>query len=205
MAALSGGNVAHLGSTSKTLVPRLRIGWMVLRGRHHAAVARVLDGDRTGPPTLDQRALAQLIDRVGYDRHLRTMRREYQQRRAGLIAALTDAVPQACVQGVDAGVHLLVHLRDADEDALVRELDRQGLRVTALSDCRIQSAQAPGVLIGYGNLSPHRMTDVAHAVAEALAQQQNSAAQAPAAPGSRRAPRLRPGRAGAEGKSTHGR
>jgi GntR family transcriptional regulator/MocR family aminotransferase len=170
LAALQPDAVAYLGSTSKTLVPAVRIGWMVLPRHHREAVERALADDRTGPSTVDQRALALLMADGGYDRHVRRARRTYRDRRTELVAALALAAPRVRVHGIDAGLHLLLDVGSADEQALVADLRRRGLQVMAAGDCRIEAAGPRGLLVGYGNLPGHRIPTVARAIAEALRQ-----------------------------------
>lgn len=185
LAALGPDRVAYLGSTSKTLVPGLRIGWLVLPPRWREAVAEVARQDPAGPSTLDQRAFAQLVAVGDYDRHLRRMRRSYAARRAALVACLAEAVPSARVVGLDAGVHCLLDIGAADDAAVARWLAREGVQVMALSECRWAPGGTGGILLGYANLSAHAMPTVAGAVAAALS---SVTAPAPAA-GPRRAAR----------------
>jgi GntR family transcriptional regulator/MocR family aminotransferase len=168
LAALQPDAVAHLGSASKTLVPGMRIGWMVLPHRDRQAVGRVLADDRTGPSTVDQRALALLMADGGYDRHVRRARRIYRTRRDGLAAALSSTAPQVRVRGIDAGLHLLLDVRSADDRGLVADLRRRGVQAMAAGDCRLEAAEPSGLLVGYGNLPEHRIPAVAGAIAEAL-------------------------------------
>ena len=61
--------------------------------------AQLLDADRAGArrspttarPTLDQLALARLLESGAYDRHLRSARRRYRARRDALVAAVARA------------------------------------------------------------------------------------------------------------------
>jgi GntR family transcriptional regulator/MocR family aminotransferase len=168
LASLGDDGVAYLGSSSKTLAPVLRIGWMVLRGPHRAAAERILGDDRTGPSPVEQRALARLVENGGYDRHVRRMRRTYRARRSALVQALAQAAPHVRVAGLDAGLHVLLDLAPADERVVAGRLARQGLRVTPLGDCRVAAGGRSGVLIGYGNLPAPRIPAVAEAIAAAL-------------------------------------
>lgn len=168
LASLGQDGVAYLGSSSKTLAPALRIGWMVLRGPHRAAAAQILGDDRTGPSTIEQRALATLIEDGAYDRHVRRMRRTYRARRAELVDVLSRAAPHVRVGGLDAGLHLLLDVPPADEGVVVDALASRGLRATPLGDCRVAAGGRSGVLIGYGNLLATRVPAVAEAVGAAL-------------------------------------
>ena len=65
------------------------------------------------PPVLDQLALADLLERGDFDRHLRHHRRLYQRRREALLAAIAAQMPDVTVSGAAAGLHAVLHLADA--------------------------------------------------------------------------------------------
>lgn len=67
--------VVYVGSTSKTLAPGLRIGWMVLPPHLTKSVALSKGLADTGSSVMDQVAFAQFLTSGEYDRHLRQMRR----------------------------------------------------------------------------------------------------------------------------------
>ena len=104
--------VVYVGSTSKTLAPGLRIGWMVLPAHLTKAVALSKGLADTGSSVMDQVAFTQFLASGEYDRHLRQMRRRYQVRRNALLRALARHLPDATVLGAAAGVHLTVRFPD---------------------------------------------------------------------------------------------
>src|SRR5262249_28264289 len=111
--------VAHVGSVSKTLAPALRLGWLIAPPAWHGPLLQAREGLDHGIPALEQHALADFITRGAYDRHIRRSARTYRRRRDALVDALAAALPEASVSGAAAGLHVAVHIPDADEARLV--------------------------------------------------------------------------------------
>jgi GntR family transcriptional regulator / MocR family aminotransferase len=147
--------VIYLGSTSKTLAPGLRIGWMVVPPQLVGAVRLSKSLADTGSSVMDQIAFAALLTSGAYDRHLRQMRRHYLNRRNALLDALARHLPQATVVGAAAGVHLTVRLPDGYPVAdLVRRAAAMRVNVEPLAPCYADPSTAPpGLLLGYANLT----------------------------------------------------
>jgi GntR family transcriptional regulator/MocR family aminotransferase len=145
--------VIYIGTTSKTLAPGLRIGWIAAPCAlvdELGATKNLLDA---GSPALPQLALARLLRTGEYARHVRRVRTVYRQRRDVLIAELTSQIPEVAVEGVAAGVHLLVRLPPRMDDIrVVRAAEARGLRLQAVSSHCIASEPNGGLVLGYGRL-----------------------------------------------------
>jgi GntR family transcriptional regulator/MocR family aminotransferase len=167
--------VAYGGSCSKTLAPALRLGWLVLPS---SLVSQLHDDDATAPPgtppTIDQLALADLIERGELDRHLRRQRHRYRKRRDALLDAIARQLPGLEVRGAAAGLFAVLPLpADADENAVVAAALAHGVALEPLG-----AADRRGLVVGYANLPE---AGAAAAVA-ALAQAIQGATSAPARP-----------------------
>jgi GntR family transcriptional regulator/MocR family aminotransferase len=150
---LAPDQVVQLGTVSKTLAPALRLGWVVAPGElaDEAARAKRLLDDFS--PALDQLALTEFLTRGHYDRHIRRARTVYRKRRDALIAALGRVLPELEVEGVAAGVHLVLRLpREVSDVAVADEAGRAGIRVPPLSGFRLKPSDDGGLVIGYGRL-----------------------------------------------------
>jgi GntR family transcriptional regulator/MocR family aminotransferase len=147
--------VCHIGSASKRLAPGVGLGWMLSPSWLTGAVTfekGLADG---GSPALDQLALADFIARGELERHLRRVRLRYRERRDALVEALSRSLPEARVQGVPAGLFVLVVLPDAvDEEALASAAAARGVGVEGLSWHRAGRDGPPGLVLGFANLSP---------------------------------------------------
>jgi GntR family transcriptional regulator/MocR family aminotransferase len=152
---LAPDRVAYLGTVSKTLAPALRLGWLVLPEHLVGAVAERKRLTDAGSPTLDQLALAQLIECGDYDRHLRQARRRYRARRDALVEAVGRHLPDARVTGVAAGLHAIVRLPHAlDGLELVRAARERSVGVYPLGYGYMRPRRrCDGLVLGYANLA----------------------------------------------------
>ncbi len=156
--------VVQLGTVSKTLVPALRIGWMVVPLEfledvlHYKAVAD------EGSPTLDQISLSAYLRSGDYDRQIRKARAVYRARRDRLVDELAEAFPEFPLTGIAAGLHVLLRLPAWIDDAAIAESALQSeIRVAPLSHFCVERTDAKGLVIGYGRLD---QSAVAHAVSQ---------------------------------------
>jgi len=162
--------VVYIGSASKILAPALRIGWVLSPACLIGDLTRAkLDADR-GSPALDQLALAAFINSGHLDRHLRRTRLVYSRRRALLATALGTHLPKLPIRGVAAGLHLTLELPPgSDENTIVAEAGRRGLRVYGISVYRARpKIGPPALLLGYCRLSEKQIAEGAKALASVL-------------------------------------
>lgn len=180
--------VAYGGTASKTLSPALRLGWLALPAGLAGRVAiekALADG---GCPTLEQLALADLLERGELDRHLRRTRSANRRKRDALAEALAEHLPEARLRGVAAGLHAAVELPgELDERAVVRAAAARGVRVEGLAQHRFErEGKPPMLLLGYASLTEQAIrrgvAELAVAVGEAKPQ---SAAPPPPATSAR--------------------
>lgn len=172
MQGLAPDRVVYLGTVSKTLAPALRLGWLVLPSRLLDPVAgQKLLADH-GCPTLDQLALARLLEGGDYDRHLRQARRRYQARRDALVQAIARHLPGARVTGLAAGLHAGVRLeRPVDGLALVRAARRHSVGVYPLGYAYMEIRTVhDGLILGYANLAEAAIGEGIRRLALALAE-----------------------------------
>ncbi|MGV0851751.1 MocR-like pyridoxine biosynthesis transcription factor PdxR [Mycolicibacterium phlei] len=161
--------VAYAGSTSKSLAPALRLGWLVPPPRRYDDVVAAKHATDLGSPTVPQLVLARLLESGEYDRHLRLVRSRHRTRRDALLDALRTYLPEASVHGVAAGLHLLVTLPDAIDDVAVADRLRDaGVLVHPLSWHR-RLPGPPGLIIGYAAHPPDRLRDAATTIARVVA------------------------------------
>jgi GntR family transcriptional regulator / MocR family aminotransferase len=163
MQALAPDHVVYAGTTSKSLAPALRLGWLVLPAAlvdEAVAAKRMLDGQHG---VLDQLAFTDLLRSGRYDRHVRGRRRAYARRREGLLAALRREAPDVRVTGLAAGMHAVLQLPEGtSEDQVVARAARHGLAVDGLGGYRSPGVPAagvgPAIVVGYATPPDHAYT-----------------------------------------------
>ena len=167
--AAAPGQVAYAGTTSKTLAPGMRLGWLVPPARLHADLVAAKHAADLGSPVLPQLVLARLIATGELERHIRGVRKRQRIRRDALLGALRSHLPQARVQGVPAGLHLLITfpaLSLADTE-LAERIHQGGVLVHPLSWHR-QRPGPPGLVLGYAAHTPDQLREAARRIARAV-------------------------------------
>ena len=156
-------HVAYTGSTSKTLAPAIRLGWLVLAPQLAEQVAVRQRRRGSMPSTLNQLALSDLIERGELDRHLRRQRRRYSRRREVLLDALARKLPEARVSGAAAGLYVVVGLPDGvSEPAALDAACSRGIAIEGVG------GPSPALALGYANLTDAAVIPAVEALAASL-------------------------------------
>jgi GntR family transcriptional regulator / MocR family aminotransferase len=162
------GQVAYAGSTSKTLAPGMRLGWLVPPRRLLADLVAAKHAADLGSPALPQLVLARLIATGELEQHIRLARKRQRARRDALLRALHEHLPGARVQGVAAGLHLLVTFGETagalDDAELADRIRQAGVLVHPLSWHR-QRDGAPGLVLGYAVHTQGQLREAARRIA----------------------------------------
>jgi GntR family transcriptional regulator/MocR family aminotransferase len=168
MQALAPDRVVFAGSTSKTLAPGMRLGWLVVPAALRGPLLEVMANAGAAVPVVEQLAMADLIGRGGYDRHIRRMRLVYRRRRADLAE-----VAARSLEGVAAGLHALLPLESAEQERVLIGRARQtGLALHGLHAhgyWREPGSDRPAALIlGYATPPPHAWSRALGMLAEVV-------------------------------------
>jgi GntR family transcriptional regulator / MocR family aminotransferase len=163
------GQVAYVGSTSKTLAPGMRLGWLIPPARMHADLLAAKHAADLGSPVLPQMVLARLIATGELEQHIRHVRKRQRIRRDALLAAVRELLPRARVRGIAAGLHLLITfpgLSTLDTEIAERILEA-GVLVHPLS-WHCQGDEEPGIVLGYAAHTPDQLNEAVRRVARVM-------------------------------------
>lgn len=175
---LAPDRVIYLGTASKSLSPRLRIGWLVAPLPLAELLVRAKGLLDRHAPALEQEALAAFIESGSYERHIRRVRRRYAERRAALTASIAETFgDRVRISGAEAGLHLIAWLQGipaSSEPEMVAAARDEGVGVYGVAPLYGSGAGAPkgaaGLVLGYAALSPEEIRRGVRLLARAIGQ-----------------------------------
>jgi GntR family transcriptional regulator/MocR family aminotransferase len=149
----SNARVIYTGTLSKMLFPSLRLGYIVIPSdlvERFAAVRQSMD---ICPSHASQAILAAFIREGHFTRHIRNMRRVYDERRRALVEEIERQLGSSCkIMGTEAGMHLTLLLGDETHDRkIAEEAIQQKLWLSALSLSYVGRSHRQGLVLGFGN------------------------------------------------------
>jgi GntR family transcriptional regulator / MocR family aminotransferase len=155
--------VIYIGTFSKSLLPALRLGFIVVPpDLVDAFTAARAIADRHAH-TLEQAVVAEFIAEGHFAQHLRRMRTLYAERQAALVSAAEKELAGLLeVQPADAGLNLVGWLPDGASDvAMSAAAERAGLSAPSLTSFAIDPVNKPlargGLLLGYAPFAPREI------------------------------------------------
>jgi GntR family transcriptional regulator/MocR family aminotransferase len=167
LAALDRDVVAYLGTTSKTVAPSMRLGWLVAPATLHRTILDRREVTHDQPAWPVQRAFLSLL-RDGYvDQVVRSARRVYAARAERVVAALGGRAEP--IQPV-AGMYVTVPLPPATAARVAASARAAGFEIPLLRDyCRASSRS--GVIIGFGGCTDDELDHALAAIVRGLDEQ----------------------------------
>ncbi|WP_318618182.1 PLP-dependent aminotransferase family protein [Sporosarcina sp. YIM B06819] len=155
-----GGNVIYLSTFSKSLMPSLRIAYMVLPPVLLDRYEKAFIHYAATVPRLDQHILARFMADGHFSRHLNRMRKIYRRKLQVLTEALSTYAPHISFSGDEAGMHIIITVHTTvSEETLVELASAANIRVYGLNGYRTTPITGePSFLIGFGGLSVDEIT-----------------------------------------------
>jgi GntR family transcriptional regulator / MocR family aminotransferase len=113
--------------------------------------------------------LAHLIASGELEQHIRGVRKRQRSRRDALLRALAEQLPEARVQGIAAGLHLLITFPElaasVQDTELAERILQAGVLVHPLSWHR-QRPGVPGIILGYAAHTPDQLRAAVQRIAQ---------------------------------------
>jgi GntR family transcriptional regulator/MocR family aminotransferase len=171
--ALDGGRrVLYVGSFSKSMLPTLRLGYLVAPASLHGALAAAKYLADWSSPLVAQATLARFIEDGLFARHLRRMRMLYEQRHRVIVRQLNDAFGETIeIVPSAAGLHVTALLRGTSVAAIetaVRRASAAGVECTPLSLHAVGERKLAGLVLGYGAIETERIPEGIAALRQAF-------------------------------------
>ncbi len=158
---MDSNRVIYMSTFSKSLMPSLRIGYMVLPEVLRARYQTELSHYTCSVSRFDQTILTRFMKEGDFERHLNRMRKVYRRKLDVLIQSLRR-IPALRLTGESAGLHVVVSVANGmTEQELVKRAQQQGIQVYGLS----QYAQlpllsvTPQIVLGFASLSEQALTE----------------------------------------------
>ena len=162
------GRVLYTGTFSKVLFPGLRLAYLVVPADQSEAFARQADRLHNHCPHLLQATVTAFLNEGHFARHLKKMRSLYARRRQWLVEALQQQMGDRLLINPQAGgMHLVVGLREGDDNPLAQRARSVGIAVEPLSQWYLEVEPRHGLVLGFTNITS---AEQATAVALRLAQ-----------------------------------
>lgn len=163
------GRVFYVGTLSKSMLPALRLGYVVAPAWAREALVAAKHAAGFGTPALMQATVADFIAEGHLLRHVRRMRTEYAERRRVLEQALKRHLGErVSIFPAIAGLHLAVGLPGADAEELTRRAWAAGVRVEPLSRYWLGAGGVQGLVLGYGSITAARIPEAVRRLAKVL-------------------------------------
>lgn len=162
--------VFYVGTFSQSLLPALRIGFVVAPDQDRAALAAARERSDWHGPAIEHATLAAFIAEGHLARRVRRMRKVYAERRAAMLRAIEvhcggrlRPLPAA------AGLHVAALIEtSAPAAAVVVDARRLGVAVESLASFAVERPAPPGLVLGFGQIDVTGVDPAIARLAEAL-------------------------------------
>ncbi|QHQ63368.1 aminotransferase class I/II-fold pyridoxal phosphate-dependent enzyme [Anaerocolumna sedimenticola] len=159
---LAPDHVLHLGTFSKTLIPALRLGYMVIPETMLEEARQLRALLRKSNDLVNQIALYKFIASSKYTKHIFKMKKIYKSRMLYITSRLRELFgDEISINGENSGLHIAVTFLNYRFDEHFAEILLQnGLSIDLLTDYQQNPSQETNTLIfGFGNLNREVIED----------------------------------------------
>jgi GntR family transcriptional regulator/MocR family aminotransferase len=155
------GRVIYVGSFSKTVLPTLRLGFLVAPPSLRTALEAAKFLADWASPLATQAAMARFLAEGLFARHIRRMRSEYQRRQRLIVEHLVRSFAGVLeVVESSVGLHLAALAPSATVEEIEQVVDRAsdaGVECQPLAMFSYREPPHVGIVLGYGAIEPDRI------------------------------------------------
>ena len=176
--------VIYLNAFSKTMVPSLRISYMVLPPKLLARYVDTMSFYSCTVSSFEQYALARFIDEGHLERHINRMRNFYRRQREAVLREIAQS-PLAEISHVEernAGTHFLLYVRTRlTHDQIRQRGAEQGLNISLFNDYLLRDGDGlserttkrfeqysngeTALVLNYAGIEPERLSETVRRLA----------------------------------------
>jgi len=158
-----GGKVIYLGTFSKSLMPSIRISYMVLpRPLLQQYKEKLSFYNSSSVSRIDQHILAQFLKKGDFERHLNRMRKIYRRKLERVLELLKPYQDKLSIIGGHSGLHIVLMVNNGmDEKELVRRAGDEAIKVYPLSTYSFEKEQEnpPNIVFGFAGIPEGELED----------------------------------------------
>ncbi|OFD44763.1 PLP-dependent aminotransferase family protein [Bacillus mycoides] len=148
--------VIYMGTFSKSFLPSLRMGYIVLPPHLLRAYKELGGMFKQTVSTLQQLAFATFIQKGDWERHINRIRTLYKRKYISLVKSVTDEMgAHIHILGEQSGLHIVLHVHNGmNEQELIHAAAKQRIKLYPLStyDSIHNLREASFVLLGFGSI-----------------------------------------------------
>ena len=155
-----GETVIYLSTFSKSLMPSLRIGYMVLPPVLMSRYQNEFSHYASCVSRIDQYVLARFMMEGFFEKHLNRMRTVYRKKLEIVVNMLQKYQEKIAISGEKAGLHLLLTFpKNKSEHKLIETARIASIRVCGLSTFFHEDyiTTNPGIVLGFGVMSNEKL------------------------------------------------
>ncbi|MEM0950084.1 MAG: PLP-dependent aminotransferase family protein [Pseudomonadota bacterium] len=155
-----GSRVVFMGTFSTTLVPSLRLGYLVVPQDLIPAFTNARSISQGHASLLEQMVLAEMMNRGTHAAHVRRMRKLYRERQEVLVSTIKEHLGYFVPEFErTSGMHVVLPLvREANDVRLAQRLAETGILTRPLSPFFSGGEAQQGLLLGFAAFRPEELT-----------------------------------------------
>ena len=170
LASMDGlGKVIYFGSFSKSLMPSIRISYMVLpqelliryeqAGFRHSSVSRI-----------DQHILARFMNNGDFERHLNRMRKVYRRKLDTVLELLKPHKELVTVFGEQSGLHITLIVKNGMDEGQIKEKAKEmGILLHTLTDYSTAiEGYPPTIVLGFAGIPEANLKEAMNQLLDCL-------------------------------------